>query len=774
MKKIFVSLFVLLFIAFNANSQEVSFDALNYQIHIDSINTNTKSLYAKTIITLKPLSNNVTTVTFDLLNMNINYVKENGVENNNYTSDSTSVTINLNDNYIEDEEFTIEISYFGNPYSESWGGVIFNGEYVYNLGVGINTIPHNLGKSWYPCFDNFTDKATFEYFVTVPNNKKASCGGVLIDIIDNNDGTSTYHFKTNFELSTYLASFAIGEYEVIEDSYTSIDGSEIPITFTVMPSDVDAVPIMFANLKTILNIYETHFGPYTFERVGYTGTSIGAMEHQNNISFPNMCIVPSLEYESLYAHELSHSWFGNKITCETAYDMWLNEGWASFCEIFFKEKLYDRETYMKDILSAKVKVLNSAHLSFAAGGDGGYVALNEIPLEATYGTSAYKRGALIAHSLRSYLGDDVFFNAIKEVFNNYSFQTFNSHKLCEVLSEKSNVDLSNFFNNYVFTPGVSGYIIDSCIIDNNLATVYIQQKGLGRSEIINPTYVDITFIDENLNRQDSKINITGQYGVGKINLNLDPIGVFLNYDNLYYDAKLDNEKVIKKTITYYFPQNHLDLEVEEITDSAYVHVTQSFVGYDNNFLVPNDFEISENAFWQINIIPYNKENYNAVVNGIFSYDKNSIDSTFLNSRENKQLTILYRNKQGDNWEQIDVMQYGDNESGLIYVPNIQSGEYVLAFENSSNINSLENKERFLNIYPNPSNNSFEINFNPSINNKKLVIYKLSGEKIFETNLTPNQSSFVWSPPKGKNQTYIFSLITDNQKTLSKKGIFLNK
>jgi aminopeptidase N len=34
----------------------------------------------------------------------------------------------------------------------------------------------------------------------------------------------------------------------------------------------------------------------------------------------------------LWAHELSHHWWGDLATCTTAEDMWLNEGWASYSE----------------------------------------------------------------------------------------------------------------------------------------------------------------------------------------------------------------------------------------------------------------------------------------------------------------------------------------------------------------------------------------------------------------------------------------------------------
>ena len=158
------------------------------------------------------------------------------------------------------------------------------------MGVGLNTQPHSFGKVWYPCIDEFTDKAYYDYYITVKNDKKAVCGGTLMSVNNNGNNTSTYHWKLHAEIPAYTSSVAVGNYVAVKDTFNGITG-KIPIQIYVPASDTNHAKASFINLKNILSIFESRFGPYLWERVGYVGVpfNAGAMEHATNISFRFIC-----------------------------------------------------------------------------------------------------------------------------------------------------------------------------------------------------------------------------------------------------------------------------------------------------------------------------------------------------------------------------------------------------------------------------------------------------------------------------------------------------
>ena len=73
------------------------------------------------------------------------------------------------------------------------------------------------------------------------------------------------------------------------------------------------------NLSKALQFFESKFSDYPFERAGYVMVpfSGGAMEHATCITYPLFGVDGTLNYETLMAHELSHMWWGNMVTCES-------------------------------------------------------------------------------------------------------------------------------------------------------------------------------------------------------------------------------------------------------------------------------------------------------------------------------------------------------------------------------------------------------------------------------------------------------------------------
>ncbi|MDL2241059.1 hypothetical protein LJC69_05485, partial [Bacteroidales bacterium OttesenSCG-928-K22] len=701
---------------------------------------------------------------------NIDKIAINGNITTDYVYDNSVITITSNNLTLGSNE--IHIWYHGHPFSESWGGVVFNGEYVYNLGVGISTIPHNLGKAWFPCVDNFIDKATFDYYITVPEDKHATAGGLFQEIVSNNNNTKTFHYKTEIELPTYLASFAIGDYVVVEDSHQALNG-EIPITYTLKPDQVNAAEVLFQNIHEIINIFEDKFGPYMFERIGYTATSIGAMEHQNNISFPNSCITANLNYESLYAHELFHSWFGNLITCASAKDMWINEGWATFGEYYFEEELYGKDRYISNILSAKNQVFRNAH---KPSQDGDYYPLNQIPETNTYGVSAYQRGAIVVHSLRNYLGDELFFSSVKNMLANNAYSSMSSENLCEALSNTSGVDLNDFFHNFVYQGGAVCYIIDSCITNNNGNNtwdieIYIQQKLSNRNEISNGNKVEITFMNSLLNSETILVEFDGQYGYANSTINIEPEMLFVNYYDKIYDAKFNAERILKTAGNQTFNYTNFGSYIENpITDSAYLHVAHYFVAPNEPLKVNGNYRLSNKHFWKINLIKY----CDVDITGLFQYSKSDQDSDLI-INNNDTVFLMYRINHSEAWNVLNATRYGNISSGNLWFNDLKSGEYTLAVIDSTinSISSNYNDNILLNVYPNPSKSSFNIVFEQDINNQHLIVYDSLGRKIKNFILNKESSIINWTPKTNtKNQTFVFVLQKKNGRNISQKAMLI--
>src|SRR5690606_32497625 len=133
------------------------------------------------------------------------------------------------------------------------------------------------------------------------------------------------------EIPSYLAAVAVGPYSEVNWIYQGIQ-SQIPVQMAVRAVDSTNLKNSFIHLNDAMDAYESAYGPYLFNKVGYSVVpfSSGAMEHASLVAYPSNAVNGNTGSELLMAHELSHHWWGNLVTCDDQEDMWLNEGWASF------------------------------------------------------------------------------------------------------------------------------------------------------------------------------------------------------------------------------------------------------------------------------------------------------------------------------------------------------------------------------------------------------------------------------------------------------------
>ena len=769
-----LSVFLIAFLLLNIQVQSQvtpgdTIHAVKYVIDLQEVDMTAKTITANTNITLVPLVADLDIIQLQLMELTVDSVFVDQQKIIGFTHPEEILNIPLQSPISPGDTIDVLVYYNGQPFHESWGGFHYSGSYAFNLGVGISWIPHNLGKSWFPCIDDFTDRAIYEVKATVPEAMTAVGGGELLEVTNNGNGTHTFRWLLHNPIPTYLVSVAIGEYELVLDSYSGIE-RDIPITYYVRPSDTLKVPGSFARIHDILALFEDKFGAYDWHRIGYVGTAQGAMEHATNIAYPNFCITGNATYEDLYAHELSHMWFGDKITCDKAEEMWINEGWATFCQHYYVEVLDDPSLYKVQMRTMHASVLYGCHTE-----EGAYHPINNIPQEYTYGTSAYDRGATIVQALRAYLGDDVFFDACKDYLEDLAFTSISSYDMETVFSQNTGIDMSGFFNNWVYNGGTPHYSIDSFSVNPQKGsyevTVYVKQKRHGPAFTGDNNIIEVSILDDVWHRHTDTIHFSGVSGQSTMIVPFEPVEVFVDLEEKYMDATVDNYTVIKETGETSFPNTYFSLDVSELTDSAFIQATHNFAPADTFAIPVPDLRISDYRYWTIKgVFP---EPFTAT--GRFFYSKSGLDNTLITSASDS-VVIFHRTDAGMQWEAVDFTVVGPWSIGYIYVANMQMGEYVLGVWDmsvSTEETRMEGRNNTLMVFPNPSSRkfTFEINSNEAA---QLEIYSYDGRLIESITVNDNEKQLSWLPEGLPNGNYIAVLRAKNEQLLDSKKIVYTK
>lgn len=580
--------------------------------------------------------------------------------------------------------FKVQIYYHGHPQKDSkWGGFFSDNKMAYNIGVGMGSYPHGIGRYWYPCNDAFTDRATYDFHITTRNTEKAIASGVLVCDSINHD-KHYYHWKLNQTIPTYLASIVVGPFICIKDNYTGLE-KEIPIELYTLANDSIATVTTFNKLKATTAAFEKRFGPYQWDKIGFSVLSFnqGAMEHVNNIAFPRNKLNNNLKARNLIAHELAHHWFGNLITCSSSTDMWINEGWASYCESVFKEEVYGSQMGHAHTINNQLNVIKTAHLA-----DGGYFALNNISPSITYGSTVYDKGALVVHCLRNYLGDTLFFSSVKELLKQNTYTNISTRQLQAKLSKASGIDLGPFFNNWVYKPGFPHYSVNHFTSEPNdtlfNVDIELRQKLKARQEYSNANRIPLRFIDKNFSYIDTVLTFDGKTEHFKLTLPIKPVAVFTDIHQQVPDVTSDDIKTIKETGYTTFANCDFKLKTNAIQDSALIRVQYNWLPADDFSEPQPKVHISNYHYWKIEGVFEDKMQ----IEGMFSYNFSTNTNHNINYSPlaSDTIVLLYRADGRANWSVLEKGDLAKHTTGSISTNTIKPGEYALAFKNNDQPN----------------------------------------------------------------------------------------
>lgn len=761
MKKILLPIAIMLCtLVCNAQHDfESLIDVQQYTINIDITDFSNKAITANTIVNLKVNNENTNSICLYLQSLTVDSIKCADYAISNYTHNDTIITINFETAPTTDQAFDIDIYYHGNPQKDpsGWGGFYFSGDFAFNMGCGFNDVPHNYGRVWFPCNDNFYDKAKYTTIVTVPETYTAVCGGELTRTTQNENGTQTFTWVIDKNISTYLESVAVGKYYHHHHTYHGIN-RDIPVDIFGYTGDSARIAASFVNIDTIMSVYEHLYGEYPWNRVGYVLVPFnsGAMEHVSNISVGKV-FLSGTDYETLFYHELSHQWFGDLITCATAEEMWINEGWATYNETIFKEFIYGINSAKSYRRSAHKNVITKTHRD-----DGEYLPLSPNPVYNTYSSNVYNRGASTVHTLRHYLGDEVFFDAVKHYLTEFSYRTVTSTQMRDFLTQYTGKDMTPFFDAWVFTPGFLQYAIDSTSITPNGSnydiTVYVSQKLNHRDSYADANRVEITFMKNDFSYESQWMEFDGENGYHTFSVPFEPALIMCDYNEKISDATIDQPVFIGKTGNTTWTD--LKLQVKAISDTALVRVTCNFAAPDD-FTEPTDsLSIVKSRYWLVeSILP---ETFDATIQITFNNAASGYEYGHITNEQLDSLVLLYRPDKHQNWQVIPATY---SIIKRFTVDHFMPGEYAIAIRHDNMKVASKNRNSF-SVFPNPTKDSARIVFDDNFNGEIFICDEtgkiLMTKKVKTEAIDVNLQDF-------SNGTYIITA-KNKKETISKKII----
>lgn len=446
----------------------------------------------------------------------------------------------------EGSSHTIRIFYLGEP--------IRDRSFVTDTSRAGNPIMWTLSepygaKDWWPCKQDLQDKIdSLELFIKVPKGYHAVGNGVFQGSYAV-DSQMLFHYKHSYPIVTYLVAIAVADYAYFEEDLKLKQGNLKFINYVFKEDSLKAWNDLRTFSKT-MDLFEDLFGPYPFRREHYGHAQFGwggGMEHQT------MSFMYHFEHP-LVAHELAHQWFGDKVTCGSWQDLWLNEGFATYLTGLSYEFLFPNDRWL-GWKQDNIQIITNRH-------DGSVF----IPDTSDRGRMfdqqlTYRKGAYLLHMIRGQIGDTAFFQAIRSYLNDeklaYGFAKTEDLKWHFKKTAPSSFDVDEFFEDWYYRQGWPKYQIQYYQDEKNRVYFNIGQE---QSYVWEGTFFDMKIpIQLVTDRSDTTIWLDHSFDGQQYEVQLDYELRVLAFDPemwlLHRDSKVEEVDYKHSNLSYKLSPN---------------------------------------------------------------------------------------------------------------------------------------------------------------------------------------------------------------------------
>jgi aminopeptidase N len=450
-----------------------------------------QALEGEAVLTLKPHFYDQNSLDLDAKGFDIKFVGKSNGDSLKYQYDGQKIHVFLAKTYSRRDSFKLKIVYTAKPNDLPVGGseAISSDKGLYFIFEDQKPIQFwsqgetQANSKWFPTIDAPNQKHSQDVFLTVDNQYVTLSNGKLISQKSNADGSRTDHWQQKLPHAPYLTMIAGGDFSIIKEK----GPRELELSYYVEPKFAQNAKAIFGRTAEMMRFFEQKLGVnYAWDKYAQMAVRefvSGAMENTSatihgDFVQKDVHELIDKDDDKTIAHELFHHWFGDLVTCESWSNLPLNEGFANYSEYLWLEHKYGKaeadlhhqeelDGYLGESQEKKVELIRYHYDD----------------QEEMFDAHSYNKGGRVLHSLRKYVGDAAFFEALNQYLTANRFKTTEIHDLRKAFENVVGEDLNWFFDQWYLSKGHPILSVSEQYEKGQLSIEITQKQDLNQSTV---------------------------------------------------------------------------------------------------------------------------------------------------------------------------------------------------------------------------------------------------------------------------------------------------